>query len=125
MKSLTIFALLFLILFALFGCTQADPTTIVQAYLQARVEANVGKLRSLSCADWEAQALEQAELFESIDASLQGVDCRIEGEDGAYTLVACDGKIVTTYNGESREWALTRYRTVQENGEWKMCGEAD
>ena len=46
------------------------------------------------------------------------------GEDGDYTIVECEGRIMTTYNGEEREWDVGAfpYRLIQENDEWRMCG---
>lgn len=119
---------LVLILVALFlvGCAEedgGDPTETVQAYLEARVESNAENLKNLSCAEWEAQAELQADSFRSMEAKLEGLSCTQEGEDGDYTLVTCEGKIVTTYNGETREWELGTYQLLQEDGEWKFCGE--
>jgi hypothetical protein len=50
--------------------------------------------------------------------------CQVTGTDGATTLVACSGKIVTSYNGENTELDLTgrTYKAVQEDSEWRMCG---
>jgi hypothetical protein len=38
--------------------------------------------------------------------------------------VACQGKIVTTYAGETRNWDLAArsFKLVKEDGQWKMCG---
>jgi hypothetical protein len=108
------------------ACAKAgDPADTIESYLKARVASNADELRKLSCPEWEAQAMLQADSFKSMDAKLEDMTCKKEGEDGKYTLVACDGKIVTTYNGETREWALGTYRLVEDDGEWKMCGEAD
>lgn len=124
MKHFALLGMLMLFVLVVSGCAQGnDAPAVVQAYLQARVESNVDKLRSLSCAANEAQAVKDADTFKAMNAVLQGVTCHTDGTDGDYTLVSCDGKIVTTYNGESREWALKRYRTIQEGGDWKICGE--
>ena len=40
------------------------------------------------------------------------------------TVVECTGKIVYNYNGERNERDLGNFLVTQENGEWKMCGEA-
>ncbi len=107
------------------ACSQgSDPSKAMMDYLQARVEANTDKMRRLSCADWESQALIQAESFRSMNAQLQNVSCSTGSKDGEYTVVKCDGRIVTTYNGEKREWELGSYRMKQEDGDWKMCGES-
>jgi hypothetical protein len=120
-----LFWLLFGFLLILVACSgQSDPSAAMMAYLQARVEANVEKMVSLSCIDWESQAGLQAQSFRAMNAQLKDVTCTTGAQDGDYTLVKCDGKIITSYNGENREWELGSYRMKQEDGEWKMCGEA-
>jgi hypothetical protein len=102
----------------------SDPSAAMMAYLQARVEADATKMQNLSCADWEAQAAIQAQSFRAMNAQLKDVTCTTGDKDGDFTLVTCGGKIITSYNGENREWELGSYRMTQEDGEWKMCGEA-
>lgn len=104
------------------GAGSASQT--VQDYLQARVEGNLDKMINLSCADWEAQARVEATSFKSMKASLDGVTCKDTGTSGDYTLVSCTGKIVTSYNGESREWSVSDhpYRVAKDGGDWRMCG---
>ena len=96
----------------------------VQAYLQARVQSDLDKMINLSCSDWEAQARVEATSFKSMKASLDGVACQDSGTSDQYTLVSCKGKIVTSYNGESREWSVADhpYRVLKDGGEWRMCG---
>ncbi len=107
------------------GCSQpGDPGAAMLKYLQARVAANSDAIRGLSCAAWEGQAVLQANSFRSMNAQLDNVTCTKTGDDGDAALVTCDGQIVTTYNGENRSWDLSTYRLTQEDGEWKMCGEA-
>ncbi len=114
-----------LLLIALGGCAQAgNPGDAMVKYLQARASADATAIRELSCSAWEGQAVMQADSFRSMNATLDSVTCQQTGTDGDYTLVHCDGQIVTTYNGENRTWALGTYRLTQEDGEWKMCGEA-
>lgn len=125
MPRLTRFLAL-LILLGLVACAEeSNPIPTVETYLQARVSSNTEELQRLSCAEWEAQAALQADSFRGMDAKLEGLSCASEGEDGDFTLVACQGKIVTTYNGETREWPLGTYRLTQEDDEWKFCGEAE
>jgi hypothetical protein len=113
---------LFLVLAA---CSQAgDPAAAMMKYLEARVAADADAIRGLSCAAWEGQAVMQADSFRAMNAELQDVTCAKSGEDGNAALVTCDGLIVTSYQGETREWELGTYRMTQEDGEWKMCGEA-
>jgi hypothetical protein len=118
--------ILFLSLIVLIAaCSQTgDPGAVMLKYLEARVAADANAIRGLSCAAWESQAAMQADSFRSMNAQLQDVTCQQSGTDGDTTLVTCGGQIVTTYEGENREWALGTYRMIQEDGEWKMCGEA-
>jgi hypothetical protein len=107
------------------ACSQTgDPGDAMRKYLEARAAADANAIRGLSCAAWEGQAAMQADSFRSMNAQLQDVTCTKSGEDGDVTLVTCGGQIVTSYNGEDRSWELGTYRMVQEDGEWKMCGEA-
>ncbi len=105
----------------------AGAARAVEAYLEARVQQNVEKMTLLSCPAWEAQARVEAISFQSMDASLEGVTCEASGSQGANTLVDCAGKIVTTYQGEVREWSVSDhpYVVVQQEGEWRMCGYAE
>lgn len=124
MIRLSLSILLIVLLAVLTACAQSSPADAMVKYLQARVSSDVNALTAVSCSEWEAQARRQADSFKSMNAELEGVTCSEDGKDGDYTVVKCDGKIITTYNGEQREWPLGRYRMIQENGDWKMCGEA-
>ena len=112
------------------GCQSGDAgdtsgaARTVEAYLQARVEENVEQMTLLSCPAWEAQARLEAVSFQSMDASLDGVTCEAGAAQGGSTLVNCQGQIVTTYQGEVREWSVAEhpYVVVQQDGEWRMCG---
>jgi hypothetical protein len=123
MKRLLLLLIGLLLLLA--ACAQSDPSAAMMAYLQARVEADATKMQNLSCVEWESQAAIQAQSFRAMNAQLQDVTCTTGAQDGDFTLVTCGGKIITSYNGENREWALGSYQMKQEDGEWKMCGEAE
>ena len=98
---------------------------VIEKYLKAKVSSKADQLTGLSCKEWEAQAAQDATSFESVKAELQEMACKTGGKDGQYTLVTCEGKIVVAYQGETREFPLnsTTYRAIQEDGEWKMCGQ--
>ena len=113
-------------LLALAAC-QPDPQAAaeaVQAYLEARVASDVDRMVSVSCPTWEAQARVEATSFASMNAALDGVSCSVSGTQDDYTLVSCQGKITTTYQGEAREWSVADhpFRTVLQDGEYVMCG---
>lgn len=103
----------------------ADPAlAAILSYLEARAAADVTRVTDLSCAAWKPQAVTEAVSFRSMNAKLQDVSCQVTGADGDFTLVRCDGKIITTYGPEAREWDLSTllYQALPEAGEWKMCG---
>ena len=124
-RAPTIALIIFVLFLILAACSQAgDPGDTVVKYLQARAAADPNAIRSYSCAAWEGQAAAQADSFRSMNAKLDNVACQQSGTDGDATLVTCTGNIVTTYNGEDRSRPIPSYRVTQEDGEWKVCGEA-
>lgn len=117
--------LLLPILLILAGCAEeADPSDTILQYLEARISADATRLQELTCAEFESQIQAQVASFQSIDASLEDATCSVGGNDGDKTIIECTGKIVYDYNGERNERELGNYLAIQENGEWKMCGEA-
>lgn len=106
------------------GGGKAGAAAAIEKYLQARVKSDVDQMTLLSCPAWETQARVEATSFQSMNAQLDGVSCQEAGSDGDASRVTCQGKIVTTYQGEAREWSVSDhpYKAVQQDGEWRMCG---
>ena len=107
------------------ACAAAStPTQQIETYLRARASSNVNQMVSLSCGAWEAQARIEASSFKALNARVEGLTCQVAGTEGTATFVGCAGKIITSYNGESREVNLAdkQFKTVNEGGEWRMCG---
>lgn len=107
------------------ACAQPDsPVNAVQAYINARVVSDAPKLIALSCKEWEGRARDEAASFQSMNAKLDSMSCTSKSDDGQSSVVACQGKIVTTYAGETRNWDLAArsFKLVKEDGQWKMCG---
>jgi hypothetical protein len=69
----------------------------------------------------EAELEREAMSFNGVDATVENMACT--RDDNAST-VTCTGAIVAVYAGENREFPLGVYNVVQEDGEWKWCGEA-
>jgi hypothetical protein len=123
----------FLILFgisttlALSACasnTDNAPVQTVEDYLTALVEKDANRLTTLSCGDWEDDALLELDSFQAVTARLEGLACEQTGTDGDTALVLCNGNIVATYNNEDQQLDLSvrTYQVVQEGGEWLVCG---
>ena len=109
------------------GCSSGGgggPAGAIESYLQARVKSDVNQMTLLSCPTWEAQARVEAVSFQSMNAQLDGVSCTAGTAGAGGTTVTCSGKIVTTYQGETREWSVSDhpYLAVEQDGEWRMCG---
>jgi hypothetical protein len=96
----------------------------VEGYVNAIVANDADKLSTLSCADWESDALIELDSLQAVTSTLEGFACQETGTDGAATLVHCDGKMILTYNGENQELDLSArtYQVVEQGGDWLVCG---
>jgi outer membrane lipoprotein-sorting protein len=124
------FSLILLIVFAslmVAACAASNDNAPVQAvedYLNALVEKDADRLTTLSCGEWEEEALLELDSFQAVSARLEGLACEQTGTDGDTALVLCNGNIIATYNQEDQELDLSvrTYQVVQEGGEWLVCG---
>ena len=100
------------------------PAKAVEDYLKALVAKDENRLSTLSCGDWEDEALLELDSFQGVTARLDGATCAQTGTDGDTALVLCKGKIIATYNNEDQDLDLSvrTYQVVQEGGEWLVCG---
>ena len=122
---------LFLALFVLTACGGGAPSVVpaasgsdaaraVEAYLTAKVKVDQEGVRKLLCSEKEKDFQTEASTFLGVDQpKLEGMKCASIGGD----KVKCDGKITAQYGTEKNEFPLVTYRVVQEDGEWKWCGE--
>ena len=96
----------------------------VEDYLTALVEKDANRLSTLSCGDWEDDALLELDSIQNVTARLEGMSCEQTGTEGSTTLVGCSGKIILTYTDEDQEIDLEprTFEVVQEAGEWLVCG---
>jgi hypothetical protein len=125
-KRLLFIVLLLLILPACAdeGGAEADLGQVVLDYMAAKADGDEDTIRSMICSEMEAQIPMEASSLASVEASLSDdASCETEGTEGDYTMVSCEGAIVAIYGTENREFDLTTYRVVEEDGEWKWCGE--
>jgi len=122
MKKIFVTLLMLMIfLLACGGGSGRDPAITVEDYLQAKAEADASAIRGLLCADMEALAEREIRTFESVTGvRLEDMACQQVGDS---LIVSCDGKFVATYGAEDTEFPLSSYRVVEEDGEWKWCGE--
>jgi len=100
------------------------PAKAVEDYLNALVAKDSNRLTTLSCKDWEDDALLELDSFQAVTTRLDGMTCTQTGTDGDTALVHCKGKIIATYNNEDQELDLSTrtYQVVQQGGDWLVCG---
>ncbi len=118
------FGSLLLLLLAIVACTSGpgDPAVIVEQYLQAKVAGETNEIRANLCAEMESVLERESRTFDSVSGvELVGMSCR---QDGDQPVVRCEGKITALYGTEETEFPLVSYRVVEEDGQWKWCGEA-
>ena len=116
-----------LMVFILTACAASGgnaSVTAVEDYLTALVAKDADRLTTLSCGEWEEEALIELDSFQAVEARLDGLACEQTGTDGNTALVLCNGKIIATYGDEDQELDLSvrTYQVVEEGGEWLVCG---
>jgi hypothetical protein len=123
--AILLLAILTNLLLSACASTRKDASAkAVEDYLNALVAKDSDRLMTLSCADWEEDALLELDSFQAVTARLDGLACSQTGTDGDTALVLCKGKIIATYNEEDQELDLSvrTYQVVQEGGDWLVCG---
>ena len=123
MKKIIIILLLLLLVACGGGDGNDDEAAVstVEKYMQAKVATDADTIRALLCSEMEANAERETLTFQGVDnPRIEAMACTFDGEE----TVSCTGKIVATYGTEDNEFPFTNYRVVQEDGEWKWCGEA-
>ncbi len=94
---------------------------VVLQYLQAKIDGKRDTLQGLLCASQEVNLDREAQSFSGVKAYLDNATCQ---KDANANTVTCSGAIVADYNGENTDFPLTKYNVIQEDGQWKWCGEA-
>lgn len=122
--SLLIVVLAGVLLSACAKTSAGDPAAAVQAYWQALVDKDSAKLSSLSCADFEQEALNTLDSFGAVTATLSDLACTTGEVSGDSATVTCSGTITASYGTENLTLDLAdhSYSAVKEGGDWRMCG---
>ena len=66
------------------------PTKAVEDYLNALVAKNSDRLTTISCKDWENEALLELDSFQAVTTKLDGMSCTQTGTDGELILRRTD-----------------------------------
>jgi hypothetical protein len=106
------------------AASSSDAAKNIEGYLQSRVKGDVNQMISLSCAAWEQNARLEATSIQGRSPELDSLSCSTSSAEGSTAFVSCKGKIITSYDGEKREFDLAEreFKATQEGGEWRMCG---
>lgn len=92
----------------------------VERYLTAKANGDEAGIRANLCAAMEADIQREVTSFSAVTGvTIENMDCTRDGD-----TVTCTGAIITEYGAENTTFPLRTYRVVQEDGEWKWCGEA-
>jgi hypothetical protein len=123
-SKLLVGSLLFLIILTAFSTRNTKPEKVVEAYLNAIVEAKIDKITTVSCAEWEESAWLELDSFQGVEVSLVDMQCAQSGTDGDTAMDSGSGNFLTSYDGEAMEIDLStrEYELVQQGGEWLVCG---
>jgi ribosomal protein S27E len=122
MKKILLIVIPLVLVLVACGNASHPSAEVVIKYLQAKVDSDVETIKTTLCSAKESEAPKEAASFASVEAKLDNVQCTF---DEATSTVSCTGNIVATYNGESRNLSLPKFSMVQEDGEWRVCGEAE
>ena len=96
----------------------------VEDYLQALVDKDEARLVSLTCPDFEDEALLQLDSFSLVKTKLDGLDCQGQAQEDT-AQVTCQGQILATYGTEDQQFDLSEkaFQVVNQGGDWLVSGE--
>jgi hypothetical protein len=121
-KNVVLLVLIMLLAAACSSSSGSDPAQTVEKYMQAKADADADAISQLLCSEMENVFERESRTFESVSGvNIEGMSCQQVGDS---QVVSCQGSIVATYGTEDTEFPLVSYRVVEEDGEWKWCGEA-
>lgn len=118
------FVLLSILLASLLACSGNDDraSRVVEQYIEARADGDSETVRALLCSAMEADLEREQTTFLGVsDVTVEDMACTREGDSD---VVRCQGRVVALYGTEQTEFPLVSYQVVQEDGEWRWCGEA-
>ncbi len=125
-KSFYTLVILFIVGAALVSCSSKKNQAVqsIEAYIQALANKDANKLSTLSCSDWEANALVELDSFASVGTKVENLSCTDTGNADKNTYITCTGQMVLDYGGEAQKIDLSNrtYIATQSGGEWLMCG---
>ena len=113
-----------LLILAACNNAQNSAVQVIEAYIRALSKQDADQISSISCADWEQNALLEIDSLSAVGSKVENLSCQISGQDGADVYVSCTGVLSLDYNGEAQTIDLSSHTYVARKiaGDWRMCG---
>lgn len=103
--------------------SRPDPSPVVEQYMQAKISGDEAMIQALLCSELEQFLERETMTFATVSGvEIRGMSCQQVGDTDT---VKCNGEIIALYGTEENVFPLTTYRMVEEDGEWKWCGESN
>lgn len=128
MKTTIILTSIFLSIILLSACSQktdsSEAAKPVEAFYNAIVSQNRDRVSSITCADWEKDALREVDAFMGVKSELKDFSCSVISEEKDVAVVTCKGSIAASYGTEVTNFPLENrsHKVIKEQGEWHICG---
>lgn len=128
MKTTIILTSIFLSIILLSACSQktdsSEAAKPVEAFYNAIVSQNRDRVSSITCADWEKDALREVDAFMGVKSELKDFSCSVSSEEKDVAVVTCKGSIAASYGTEVTNFPLENrsHKVIKEQGEWHICG---
>lgn len=125
-KQTFTYSLYLVLLVLLSACSggKSGAVSAIETYINALGNKDVNQISSISCSDWEQNALTEVDSLAAVGTKVEDISCTETGKEGTDTFVSCTGRIAMDYGGEAQYIDLSgrTYVARQESGDWRMCG---
>lgn len=127
-KNIVLILLALLLIAAASGCSKksedGEAVKPVEAFYNAIVTQNRDKVSSITCADWEKDALREVDAFMGVKSELKDFSCSVSESSDNEAVVTCKGSIAASYGTEITDFPLDNrsHKVIKEQGEWHICG---
>ena len=128
MKKFFVLLLVLLCIAGLTACSKKSDSSEmvrpVEAFYDAIVSQNRDRVSSITCSDWEKDALREVDAFMGVKSELKDFSCTVTEEGKDRGTVTCKGAIAASYGAEITDFPLDgrTHTVVKEQGEWRICG---
>ena len=122
--------LLFVLLLAaaLSACSKksdsSEAAKPVEAFYDAIVSQKRDRIGTITCAEWDKDALRELDAFMGVKSDLKDFSCSVSEAGNDTATVTCKGAIAASYGAEITDFPLEgrTHKVVKEQGELRICG---